>query len=122
MCDYDVINYSFMPGAPGAMTVHERHVPCLVSGTADEFFRMCDVFASYRPDARDRVGWFKKKTSDMMILVRKPDEYIQRQDCVEYGLPGWEAAPAVHFSNFAMKPRGFVPRHAHIPAIRPFQP
>jgi len=120
MCDYDVINYSFPPREVGDMTVYERHVPCLVSGTSEEFLRICELFATYHADSKDRVGWLKKDTSDMKILIRRPDAYTQRRDCVEFGLPGWETADAVHFSNFAMKPRGFSPRDAHIAGIRPF--
>lgn len=121
MCDYDVINYSFAPRDADAMTVYERHVPCLVSGTADEFFRICELFANYRADSADKVGFLKKDTSDMKILIRCKHAYTQRRDCVEYGLPGWETAAAVHFSNFAMRPRGHTPRHAHIQSIRSYR-
>lgn len=120
MCDYDVVNYSFAPREAGEMTVYERHVPCLVSGTRDEFLRICQLFADYRADGADRVGW-RKDTSDMKILIRRKEAYHQQRDCVEFGLPGWETATAVHFSNFAMKPRGHMPRHAHIANIRPFE-
>jgi len=119
MCDYDVINYSFTPLPVGEITVFERHVPCLVSGTPEEFMRICRLFADYRADAADRVGWWKC-TSDMKVLIRRPEAYLQRRDCAEYFLPGWETAAAVHFSNFAMKPRGQMPRHSRIEALRPF--
>lgn len=117
MSDYDVINYGFHPREVGELTLYERHVPCLVSGTAEEFLRMCKIFATYRANLKDRVGWWLD-TSDMKILIRKPETYIQRRNCVEYTLPGWEEAQVVHFSNFAMKPRGFLPRHQYIPRIR----
>lgn len=119
MCDYDVINYGFLPREAGELTVYERHVPCLVSGTAEEFLRLCKVFATYRADSKDRVGW-RLDVSDMKILNRRPDVYSQRCDCIEYTHPGWEEAVAVHFSNCSMKPQGFLPRHQHIPRIRPF--
>lgn len=119
MCDYDVMNYSFMPHPVGEITVYERHVPCLVSGTRDEFLRICRLFADYKADAADRVGWWKC-TSDMKVLIRRPEAFSQRRDCAEYFLPGWESAAAVHFSNFAMKPRGYTPRHLHIESLRPF--
>jgi hypothetical protein len=120
MSDYDVINYSFAPVEIGVLTVHERHVPCLVSGTRGEFLRLCEVFAAYRADRKDRVGW-RKDVSDMKILIRRPEAYLQATNCVEYALDGWERAPAVHYSSFAMKPRGLVPRHEHIPRLRPLE-
>lgn len=119
MCDYDVINYAFEPREVGAMTVYERHVPCLVSGTREECMRICHLFADYRADSADRVGW-RKDTSDMKILIRCPEAYIQKRDCVEYCLPEWEDASAVHFSNFAMKPRGCMPRYSCIESLRSF--
>ena len=119
MCDYDVINYGFPPREVSELTVYERHVPCLVSGSAEEFLRMCKIFATYRTDSLDQVG-SRLDTSDMKILIRRPDAYVQRTDCIEYTHPGWEEATAVHFSNFAMKPRSLVPRHQHIPLIRSF--
>ncbi len=118
MCDYDVINYGFCPREIDELTVYERHVPCLVSGTAKEFLRVCHLFASYRADLKDRVGW-RLAVSDMTILARSPEAYLQKHDCVEYARAGWEEASAVHFSNFSMKPKGFFPRHEHIPQIRP---
>ncbi|PWU09589.1 MAG: hypothetical protein C5B47_03230 [Verrucomicrobia bacterium] len=118
MCDYDVINYGFHPREIGELTVYERHVPCLVSGTAEEFLRMCHLFANYPPDLKDRVGW-RFAVSDMSILDRNPEIYLRKHDCVEYNRAGWEEAAAVHFSNFSMKPNGFLPRYKHIPRIRP---
>lgn len=120
MCDYDVINYSFEPREVGEIMVYERHVPCLVSGTSEEFLRICGVFAGYRADHKDRIGW-RKDTSDMKVLIRRPEVFRKCTECVEFQLPGWEAASAVHFSNFAMKPRGLMPRHEHIDKIRPFR-
>lgn len=107
------------PREVGAMTVYERHVPCLVSGTREEFMRICHLFADYRADSADRVGW-QKDTSDMKILIRCPEAYIQKRDCVEYCLPEWDDASAVHFSNFAMKPRGCMPRYSCIESLRSF--
>jgi hypothetical protein len=118
MCDYDVMNYHFEPRQAGELTLYERHVPCLVSGTAGEFLRMCQIFATYHAGSKDRVGRHLH-ISDMTILDRLSGAYLRRHDCIEYASEGWEKASAVHFSNFAMKPRGFLPRHQHIPRLRP---
>lgn len=117
MCDYDVINYSFEPRAAGAMTVHAGCVPCLVSGTRDEYLRICELFAKYRADLKDRVGW-RLDTSDMKILIRRQEHFIQTTDCIEYPHAEWDKASSVHYSNFAMKPRKFMPRHEWIPKLR----
>ncbi len=118
MCDYDVMSYGFSPRPAGEMTVYSGVVPCLVSGTPDEFMRICHIFAEYRFDWKDRVGWWFD-TSDMKILLRRRGLFHETMDCVEHTRPGWEEATAVHYSNFAMKPPGYIPRHEWIPKLRP---
>ena len=117
MCDYDVINYSFQPNEFKNLTIYSGAVPCLVSGSKDEFLRMCKIFAEYRFDWKDRVGWWFD-TSDMKIIMKRPGTYIPKFDCIEHGQPNWETAPTVHYSNFAMKPKGYMPRHEWIPKLR----
>lgn len=118
MCDYDVINYGFVPRDAGELTLYERSVPCLVSGTAAEFMRVARLFAAYQPKRSDKLG-SRAHVSDMMILSTNPWMFKTAAGCGEFGRPGWEEAPAVHFANFSMKPHGYMPRHAHIPKIRP---
>ncbi len=118
MSDYDVINYAFEPRAAGALTAYDRYVPCLVSGTAAEFRRAIGWFAT------QQTGVFWKliahaHTSDMLIMKQHQAEFAQSGECVEYGVPGWESAPAVHFCNRVMKPSELMPRHEHIERLRP---
>ncbi|MDD5198737.1 MAG: hypothetical protein PHC88_02960 [Terrimicrobiaceae bacterium] len=119
MCDYDVVNYGFRPRPVGKMALYERSVPCLVSGTAAEYERVARFFAAYSVASDDRLQG-KPHVSDMMILTKNTWMFEQSQGCAEYGRPGWEAAGAVHFSNLSMKSRSHVPRHEHIPKLRPF--
>jgi hypothetical protein len=118
MCDYDVVNYSFAPRPAGRMAIYERSVPCLVSGTAAEYARIARFFAAYAVAADDRLQG-RPHVSDMMILTKNEWMFESQTGCAEYGRPGWETAGAVHFSNLSMKSRSFVPRHEHIPALRP---
>jgi hypothetical protein len=119
MCDYDVINYGFRPRPVGNLALYERSVPCLVSGTAAEYERVARLFAAYEVMPDDRLQG-KPHVSDMMIVTKNTWLFEQAEGCAEFGRPGWETAGAVHFSNLSMKSRSFVPRHEHIPNLRPF--
>jgi len=118
MCDYDVVNYSFRPRPVGNLALYERSVPCLVSGTAAEYERVARLFAAYTVAPDDRLQG-KLHVSDMMIVTKNTWMFEQAEGCSEFGRPGWETADTVHFSNLSMKSRSFVPRHEHIPALRP---
>ncbi|MGC1480315.1 MAG: hypothetical protein WA771_07415 [Chthoniobacterales bacterium] len=117
MSDYDVINYSFEPREAGELTIYDRYVPCMVSGTRDEFLRAIRWFADERPK------WWQvfrsdAHTSDMLILKKHESGFKQGEACVEYGVEGWATAPAVHFCNRVMKPTALLPRHEHIDRLR----
>jgi hypothetical protein len=119
MCDYDVVNYGFTPRPAGRLALYERSVPCLVSGTAAEYERVARFFAAYAVAPDDRLQG-KLHVSDMMILTKNTWMFESLAGCAEFGRPGWESAGAVHFSNLSMKSRSLVPRHDHIPSLRPF--
>ncbi len=118
MSDYDVINYSFVPRPEGELTTYDRYVPCMVSGTAKEFDRAIQWFAGQPSGLLARLNPHAH-TSDMLIMKKHQSDFLQRTDCVEYGVPGWETAPAVHFCNRVMKPTALLPRHEHIERLRP---
>ena len=118
MCDYDVVNYNFRPRPVGNLALYERSVPCLVSGSAVEYERVARLFAAYVVAPDDRLQG-KLHVSDMMIVTKNTWMFEQAEGCAEFGRAGWETADAVHFSNLSMKSRSFVPRHEHIPALRP---
>jgi len=116
MSDYDVINYSFEPCVAGALTTYDRWIPCLVSGTGEEFMRAVNWFLEIPVSMLDRFR--QRHYSDMTVLQEHRSELVMRGECVEYALGGWETARTVHYSNRGMKPAGLMPRHAAIPALR----
>lgn len=118
MSDYDVINYSFEPHEPGPLTTYDRYVPCLVSGTQEEFMRAVRWFAEQKVGLLERF-FPRAHTSDMLILKEHEAEFRQLSACVEYLVPGWETAPTVHYCNRVMKPIDLMPRHQHIERLRP---
>jgi hypothetical protein len=118
MSDYDVINYNFEPQDYGALTTYEYYIPCLASGDASEFRRAIAWFAKYKMNFLHRLTG-RMHTSDMVILQKHQREFKQSSVCREFGYPGWESAPVVHYSNHSMKPHGHVPRHEWIPKLRP---
>lgn len=117
MCDYDVMNYAFEPRKPGPLTTYDRWIPCLVSGSREEFLRVVEWFTRQRIGVVERLKG--SHISDMLILQAHRGEFIEGKDCVEYDLEGWKTAPAVHYSNRGMKRDGFQPRHEYIPRLRP---
>jgi hypothetical protein len=118
MSDYDVINYSFQPREVGPLTTYDRYVPCLVSGSREEFMRAVGWFANQKMGLLSRF-LAHAHTSDMLILKNHQSEFTQLAECIEYGVPGWDTAPTVHYCNRVMKPSDFMPRHEHIERLRP---
>lgn len=118
MCDYDVMNYSFGPQLFGDLTCYSGVVPCLMSGSADEFMRGVAWFEKLEASPLWKFWVKRPHISDMLVLRDNQGMVIQRFDCINYGETGWETAPAVHFSNFSMKPKGYMPRHEWIPKLR----
>jgi hypothetical protein len=117
MADYDVMNHGFLPRPFGKLVCHGGTVPCLISGSAEEYYRVLDWFDALE----ERPFWHLwsrlPHVSDMLVVVKKNDQLITRSDCINYSEPGWEKACAVHYSNFVMNPKGYTPRHEWIPRI-----
>jgi hypothetical protein len=120
MSDYDVINYSFAPTDYGLLQTYDHHVPCLASGDESEFRKALGWFLRHRTTLLQRITG-QMHASDMVILQKHRDEFVQSTICREYGQPGWETAAVVHYSNHSMKPHGYVPRHTWIPKLRPLE-
>lgn len=118
MCDYDVMNYSFEPRTFGDLTCYSGVVPCLMSGSAGEFMRGVAWFEKLETVPLWKFWVKRAHISDMLVLRDNQNQVVKRFDCVNYGEPGWETAPTVHYSNFAMKPKGYMPRHEWIPKLR----
>lgn len=121
MCDYDVMNYSIEPRAFGKLTCHSGVVPCLMSGSSSEFMRAVGWFDEQEAAPLWKFWDKRGHISDMLILQNKENTIIKSFECINYGENGWEAAPAVHYSNFAMKPKAYMPRHEWIPELRKFE-
>lgn len=91
----------------GSLTIYEpAHVPSLVSGSKEEFDRMCELFAGfrvsdYKPEmmAESMNG---TRVSDMFILANHTDRFKTKKIVWEFHRePGWQSAKAIHFSNWS---------------------
>jgi hypothetical protein len=118
MSDYDVMNYGFAPREAGALTCYSGVVPCLVSGTKEEFHRAVRWFDELEAEPLWRFWRSARHISDMLVVRNRQSELRLSHECINYAETGWETAPAVHYSNFAMQPKGYVPRHEWIPKLR----
>ncbi len=118
MADYDVVNYSFEARSPQArLTVYEQNyeteavTPSVVGGSAAGFYDMCLYFATCNID--DVMGEFEGRphTSDMIVLQKIPHRFAYQVIplCKQYGSPGWEDAPLVHFSHETTKETDRIP-------------
>lgn len=122
MMDYDCCLYGWAPRLNNGrkLMLHQRAVPCLVTGTPSRFIMQCRKFMLYRVKPNDLQG-DKPHISDMMIINSYLEDDFSTFDhwpCVKsYGDPDWEKAPVVHYSNAAMTP-GHQPRHEHIRKLR----
>jgi hypothetical protein len=117
MSDYDVMNHGFLPRPFGKLICHGGTVPCLVSGSADEFYRAVHWFDELEEHSSWRFWEKRPHVSDMLVVVQKTQELISLRDCINYGEEGWKSARTVHYSNFVMNPKGYKPRHEWIPRI-----
>lgn len=114
MADYDCFPLSckFVNATNGGALFYsgnerDSHIPCIVTGTMQDFENVINVLASHKHDG--------KHTSDMFALR---DSLFENAGTVkEYAEPGWMAGPAVHFSNHSMSPHGFSPRWKYIPQL-----
>ena len=89
-----------------------------MSGSADEYMRGVHWFNKLETKPPWKFWVKQTHISDMLVLKEKKDEVIKLFECINYGYTGWETAPTVHYSNFAMKPKGYMPRHEWIPKLR----
>lgn len=135
LTDYDVINYGFEPRPPehGKMEILCDEPPVsifmgAVLGTPQHFLDMAELFAAWKPDDLDfnhNAGLLHQ--DDLSMLVRmfetktrpKPDWFIKSPGCTLYDYGGYRTAKMVHF-GYAMKQRGFWPKHEWIEKIRRF--
>lgn len=123
----DVINYSLQPHeilvlSPG-IRVHSP-VPSFIVGTPAEFERFCAHVMSHEPSAED-VFEGRPHLSDQDFAARYAEargllHFVRDSNwCREVFADGWETAPCVHFGTPYMLSRNLMPKHEHIPNLRP---
>lgn len=139
LLDYDVISYGFEPQdpLPNEMSIFCDEPPVsifmgAVLGTPQNFLDIAELFAAWKPDDLDYNHNAKcMHQDDLSMLVRmfhplpgdtarpKPDFLVKRPGCSLYDYSGYRTSKMVHF-GYAMKQRGFWPKHEWIEKIRPF--
>lgn len=131
MSDYDVFangdrfhQSDIEEAAASSDNLHAFHTinpcPSFVYASAKSAERICREFASGKLGKRDMGG--RTHYSDMLALedlVIRKTEWITTYDMVrDYeGTPEWRRAQLVHFCNATTTPRGYQPRHKHIPTL-----
>lgn len=123
MSDFDVMPYADIQAPAGftGLIMLQSCSPSLVSCPAEIADALCRLFATSKYGSRPQGEGRHDHWSDMYALLDVGDELpIERHDIVKgYGDPGWEFAPAVHYSNSVMAPNGKSPRWQWIPQLRP---
>jgi hypothetical protein len=98
MIDYDVVNLSLIDDSifqQKMITGFQGHVPCVVSGTAEQYLETCKIFCELRDNEKCIDNNYKKPhTSDMMMIARgfKEDQFNKINYIVDYP----KTAPLVH--------------------------
>ena len=99
MSEYDVINYGFTSQdrrrMDGVILVDVDHVPCVVRATMTGSDKIISAAIAEGGSAR---SYFQKR----QFGKNTP------KDCVEFGNPGWQEAPLVHFSQRSCAAAGFA--------------
>jgi hypothetical protein len=109
MIDYDVVNLSLMQPdvfEPSAIAVHCGYVPCTVSGSAENYLRVCREFC----DLAKRPWHFieilgKPHTSDMVMLATGLIQFNEKYTVTEYPVPGQLIHCNTDACNLAKKPK-----------------
>jgi hypothetical protein len=101
MIDYDVVNLSLTGGSifqQKMITGFQDHIPCVVSGTAEQYLEVCKIFCQLKDNEKclDR-NQNKPHTSDMMMIANgfKEDQFNKINYVVHYP----QKAPLVHCSQ-----------------------
>jgi hypothetical protein len=99
MIDYDVVNLSLMDDSifnQKTLTTFQGHVPCVVSGTAEQYLDICKAFCKLKDNEKCIVNFNNRPhTSDMIMLSNMKDQFNKLNYVVDY--PG--TAPLVHCSQ-----------------------
>lgn len=124
MSDYDVMSYGFEPIKTDMtkMSLYQRHVPALVSGSRWAFEKTAEKMMNYEMRPEDTHNG-RPHTSDMHIIERSirvyPQDFEVEHLVRNYLEEDWDKALAVHYCNATMGPTDKKPRHVYIPRLRP---
>jgi hypothetical protein len=121
MTDYDTFcfdsEYPFPTTMPDTMVSLQGYIPSIVYCTKKAFNRAITEFYKYEVTIKDVSESGVPHVSDMYIIHRAIGfPYKPEQVTKNFGEPGWEQAPFVHFCNATMN--GHKPRWKFIPQLR----
>ena len=103
MIDYDVVNLSLVDDSifqQKIITGFQGHVPCVVSGTAEQYLEACKIFCELKDSEKCiNTNYYRPHTSDMMMIAMgfKEDQFNRINYVVDYP----KIAPLVHCSQDA---------------------
>lgn len=122
----DVINYTLTPDALRQSKVLEIHspVPAFIVGAPELFERCCARIIQHTVQAQDEfMGRPHLSDQDFASRYLEPEQLVKfvRESplCSEAFHSEWETSPCVHYGTPYMLERGIMPKHEHIPALRP---
>jgi hypothetical protein len=136
LVDYDVINYGFTPREydPEQMVIFCDDPPGgvfmgAILGSAQHYLDVSEIWAATK--ASNPEDWNptinQLHQDDLSLLVRmfiaqnlkKPDWLVVKPGCALFDYPTWTTSKLVHY-GYAMRSKGYWPKHEHIEKIRPF--
>lgn len=123
----DVINYSLTPDKLNHETglVIHSPVPAFIVGSPQDFTRCCSRITEHTIQPQDVFrGVPHLSDQDFAARYLEPEALVtfcrESPLCREAFHSGWECAPCVHYGTPYMLERNLMPKHEHIPSLRPF--
>jgi hypothetical protein len=99
MIDYDVVNLSLTDDSifqQKTLTVFQGFVPCVVSGSEEQYLEMCKTFCQLKDNKNCLINFNNKPhTSDMIMLSNMKDQFNKVDYVVDYP----KIAPLIHCSQ-----------------------
>jgi hypothetical protein len=105
MIDYDVVNLSLTDDSifkQKTITAFQGHVPCVVSGSAEQYLDVCKTFCQLKDNEKCLLSLDNKiHTSDMIMIAHgfKKNQFNKLNYVADYP----QIAPLVHCSQFCLK-------------------
>jgi hypothetical protein len=108
MIDYDVVNLGLNDPkffSIDELKVYQAHIPCVVSGTSDEYLRISKSFCDLVDDnSCIQVIDEKRHTSDMLMLASGKIKFKKTKEVANYP----SIAPLVHISQSSCEERSKI--------------